>query len=351
MNFPYVFDNSSKKYLCPNCDKKRMVCYYDIKTKQRLPLNYGKCDRITECGYFSYPSFKLYKNEIQEYCYTPPKEESYIDYSLVSGSVRNFKKNNFIQFLKTIFNNDQIKEAISKYCIGTSKLWGGKGATVFWQIDKNENVRHGKIMLYDIETGKRQKNQNGKPFIHSVKNLLKLNDFNLKQCLFGLHLVNESISKTVALVESEKTAIIMSIYKPEYLWLATGCESGFKYDYLKDIKNYKIIAFPDKSEYNKWLDKSLALNDIGFNISVSDYVENLDCVKGTDLADVFLKQVKEREEGFKGYSSKSESKNETKIIKSNTDLTVSKLIKTNPNLIELITCFDLVDVNGNNIVF
>lgn len=97
------------------------------------------------------------------------------------------------------------------------------------------------------------------------------------------------------------------------------------------------------------MDKSLALNDIGFNISVSDYVENLDCVKGTDLADVFLEQVKERREGFNKYSSKNESKTETKIIKSNADLIASKLVKIKPNLIELITCFDLKDVNGNNI--
>lgn len=41
------------------------------------------------------------------------------------------------------------------YHVGTSAKWGG--ATVFWQIDANEQVRSGKIILYNSETGHRVK--------------------------------------------------------------------------------------------------------------------------------------------------------------------------------------------------
>ena len=117
-------------------------------------------------------------------------------------------------------------------------------------------------MLYNPETAKRQKNDLGKAYISSVRSVLKLKDHNLKQCLFGLHLINETESKILAIVESEKTAILMSLFKPEYIWLATGSKSGFKYEYLKPLRNYKIIGFPDKSEYKDWQNKAIELNFI-----------------------------------------------------------------------------------------
>ncbi|WP_255347637.1 DUF6371 domain-containing protein [Flavobacterium sp. ACAM 123] len=72
----------------------------------------------------------------------------------------------------------------------------------------------------------------------------------MNQCLFGLHLINESNQKTIAVVESEKTAVLISVFKPQYTWAATGMKGGFKYENLKPIKEFKIIAFPDKSEFN-----------------------------------------------------------------------------------------------------
>lgn len=47
-------------------------------------------------------------------------------------------------------------------------------------------------------------------------------EWELPQCLFGEHLLKKYPNKTVALVESEKTAIICSALMPDYIWLATG---------------------------------------------------------------------------------------------------------------------------------
>ena len=80
---------------------------------------------------------------------------------------------------------------------------------------------------------------------------LKLPEFNLKQCLFGLHLLNDNV-KQVAIVESEKTALIMSIEFPNYTWMSTGSLQGFKYEYLAPLKGTAIIAFPDKGGYDQW---------------------------------------------------------------------------------------------------
>lgn len=333
--YKYNLDKSSKKFICPNCNKRTFVKYLETETGNYLAEEFGRCDRETNCGYYSTPTGE-FKNTF-EVVNIPIPEPSFHSYDLVSQSGRNFKQNTFVQFLRTIFSDAQVKEVILKYLIGTSKLW--EGATVFWQIDNNEKVRHGKIMLLNPYTGKRVKNSEGKGFINSVRNVLKLKDFNLNQCLFGLHLINETNTKTIALVESEKTAVLMSVFKPEYTWLSTGSKGGLKHEFLKPIKQYKIVAFPDKSEYKDWLDKATELNGFGFNIVVNDWLEQQsNYVDGTDLADVYINELKE-----------------TKLFKpdevnySNTEQAIHRIQEYTPEIWELIKTFDLVDNNYNEI--
>ena len=236
MNYKYKLDTSSKKYKCKQCNKNTLVKFVDTETGELINENFGRCDRQTKCGFFRIP--KGESTRPFNYEYKKPLPLSYHSFNLVSVSGRNYKDNNFIQFVKYLFGEIRTKEVIKKYLIGTSKYWNG--ANVFWQIDNNQKVRHGKIMLYSSETGKRQKNQEGKAYISSVRSVLKLKDYVLKQCLFGLHLINETESRTIAIVESEKTAILMSVFKPQYVWLATGSKSGFKYEYLKPLRNYGV---------------------------------------------------------------------------------------------------------------
>ena len=99
-------------------------------------------------------------------------------------------------------------------------MWNG--ATVFWQIDVSGNVRAGKIMGYDAKTGHRVKQPfNQVSWVHSVR---KIPDFHMRQCLFGEHLLAyaSSMARTVAIVESEKTALIAALFIPDLVWLATG---------------------------------------------------------------------------------------------------------------------------------
>jgi len=336
MQYRYEFEKGSKKHHCPRCTKKTFVRYVDNETGQYLPLEFGRCDRENNCGYRGTPKGE-YTNTY-EVKFIPPPPTSYHDPKLFTQSGRNFKQNNFIQFLKTLFSEYEVKTVILKYLIGTSKLWNG--ATVFWQIDNQQNIRHGKIMLYNPDTGKRAKNENGKAYINSVRSTLKLKDFNLKQCLFGLHLINETETRTVAIVEGEKTAVIMSLFKPEYVWLATGSKQGFKYEMLKPLKGFKVIAFPDKSEYTDWQDKAMELKDFGFDISVSKYLENTIYKDGSDLADVFIDEVNAKSKPLPNETPS------TGMIWTKAENIALKLAKINPALRKLIKEFELTDNNG-----
>lgn len=106
--------------------------------------------------------------------------------------------------------------------------------------------------------------------------------------LFGLHLINEDYQKTIAIVESEKTAIIMSILMPDFIWIATGSKQNLKFDLFKPIKKRNIVLFPDKGEYSDWLEKATELNKIGFKITVSELIEQTNFGNGFDLVDYYL---------------------------------------------------------------
>ena len=197
----------------------------------------------------------------------------------------NFTFDNLTTFLLNNFTFDEVQKAISGYYLtGTNHFW--ENSTIFWQMDTNEQIRGAKIMLYNEHTGKRVK----EPYNHInwLHKAIKEPGFNLCQCLFGLHLINKDYQKNIAIVESEKTAIIMSIFLPDLIWLATGSKSNFKFELLKPLKKRNCIAFPDKGEYSNWSNKAKELKNKGFKIEVSNILEQSKFKKGFDLADYYF---------------------------------------------------------------
>lgn len=287
MKYKYQLDKTSKKYVCPNCNKKTFVRFVDTLTGNYLNTIDGRCDRETKCGYFKKPESN--QIVIQKYdSNTKQVKPSYHKNFLIKKFGCNYKNNHFVSYLLKHFAPIDVKQVIKKYFIGTSNHW--VGATVFWQIDQNINIKAGKIMLYDCNTGNRVKQPHN--HISWMHKKLKLNQFVLQQCLFGLHnLCDYDTSNTLCVVESEKTAIIMSIIIPSNLWLATGSKSGFKEELLKPIKNYKIIAYPDKSEFNSWNKRAEELIKKGYRIRCSNLLENLTVDNGYDLADYLMKRT------------------------------------------------------------
>ena len=82
----------------------------------------------------------------------------------------------------------------------------------------------------------------------------------------------------VAIVEAEKTAVIMSEVKPDYVWLATGGKTELNVAKLKPLEGRRIILFPDTDEdgqtYRDWYDIAEAASDVfGHPVTISSILE------------------------------------------------------------------------------
>ncbi|UII32828.1 DUF6371 domain-containing protein [Fulvivirga ulvae] len=300
--YRYILDKTSKKFQCPSCGRKRLVRYVDTLTGDYLPDHVGRCDREVNCQYH-YTAFSYQKESsatvnrvYSSKSNAKQKTSHYLPYGLLEKSMAVNCENNFLQYVATLFNSETIQDVRRRFHIGTATHW--RGATVFWQVDIAHFVRAGKIMLYHAETGRRVKEPYNR--LHWVHSLMEkrglLHDFELKQCFFGENQLAAYPDKTVAIVESEKTAVLMTVLLPDYLWLACGSANNLKASICEVLKDRNIILFPDLNCFDLWKKKAAYLGGIGFRVRTSTLLERYatanDRNNGLDLADFFIRTDK-----------------------------------------------------------
>ena len=203
-------------------------------------------------------------------------------------------------------SEEQMQRAAQRYRLGASR----DGGVIFWQIDEHDVLRDGKIMHYRPDCHRDHDRKPSWVSYHLRRSSLLPEDWKSEHCLFGLHLLEthpqprpigrgaitpsaeESINKTIysppsqggvrdgscCVVESEKTAIIMSEVKPEYLWLATGGKTELNVARLKPLAGHRVILFPDTDEtgetYREWYEVAEAATDVfGHPFTVSSILE------------------------------------------------------------------------------
>ena len=221
------YRSPSSRHTCPECGKRgEFTRYIDTQDTIQFPDHVGKCNRDVNCGYHFPP--KQYFREAgitfnregdvaaqdsiprrpipARQLPIPPVLPSLIPPDIFLGNfhLSDYSGNQFWKFLCHTFGRDMAAELAGEYLIGNSSHYNG--ATVFWQLDVNSHVRSGKILLYDQDGHRIHGKQN---WIHRIH---QLPDFHLRQCFFGEHLLPKYPGKTVAIVESEKTAVIASGY-------------------------------------------------------------------------------------------------------------------------------------------
>ena len=268
------YKGRASRYRCPSCGKPaQFTLYIDTETGEHLSPTVGKCNRVNNCGHHETPKQYFESNGITV---KPPQRKQATVIKKIPASfikpedfkaslnLKAYELNYFVTFLNNHFGTNIAGQLVSKYFIGTSKHW--EGANIFWQIDTQGKVRTGKIMLYSPTTGKR-----GKEFTYVHKEI-KQPEFVLNQCFFGEHLLSES-SKPVAVVESEKTAIIASYFYPQFIWLASGGIDGLTAEKWKVLKGRTVTLFPDLKAFEKWKAKAKEISKIA-KVCMKNYLQN-----------------------------------------------------------------------------
>lgn len=295
------YQGMSTRHECPACNTRRKFSrYIDTATGLELADHVGRCERKDNCGYHYTPS-DYFKDEgklpqdVSSFRTFQQKAEhstpSFIDKHDFAGTLQGYESNVFAQWLARLFGGKVTSKLISCYLIGTAT----HGRTIFWQVDKKGKVRTGKIMTYRSD-GHRSK-EHLPTWVHAVKKdgVPMYPDYNLKQCFFGEHLMNSNPRKAIAIVESEKTAVIASLYLPEYLWLACGGSNGLNVEKMQVLKGRTVSLFPDLGSFELWQDKAFEIAKIltGTQIKVSSLLERkaseVERLQGLDLADYLLR--------------------------------------------------------------
>jgi len=218
------------------------------------------------------------------------------------------------------------------------------GAAVYWQVDIHGKVKAGKIMQYDPTTGKRNKVGNSMSFVHFERTGQSASELNVKQCLFGEHLLKRwPIDQTVAVVESEKTAMIAAALCPKYCWVATGSKDGFKLGFLEALTGRNVLAFPDLSPdgaaFIQWKERAIELGHLFASIHVSDILERTATVAdrnaGLDIGDHLL-----RSNNVNPKASTSANAPPPPIL-SRAEVAVKRMAERNPSINTLVNLLDL----------
>lgn len=242
-------------------------------------------------------------------------------------------------FCKALVTNDiltepQMLRAVLRYRLGCTR----SGGVIFWQINQQEETYDGKIMYYRPDCH-RDKNHNPNWVSAILTKRYGWEKGTTRHCFFGLHQLSNSpfgytdavkiideryeplggvggdegvcpqCDRPIALVEAEKTAVIMSEIYPQYIWLAAGGLGEVQPDKFRPLRGRKLILFPDTDPkgiaFKRWNDAATLVQQQLFwenspPIYVSDLLEKRSSedqkARKIDLADYYLETIKPQKE-------------------------------------------------------
>ena len=157
---------------------------------------------------------------------------------------------------------EQMTHAAMHYKLGRSR----SGKTIFWMIDEWGKVRDGRIGNAWASVMFRQR----------APDLLK--GIPTTHCLFGQHLLLQEPDKEVCIVESERSAVVLSEVMPECIWLATMYPMNLNVTSFEPLQGRCVMLYPRTDpvgdHYLAWLelaDQARRLYDI--QVGVNDLLE------------------------------------------------------------------------------
>lgn len=152
-----------------------------------------------------------------------------------------------------ILTRRQMVHAALRYRLGCSK----DDAVIYWQIDQMGHIHDGKLMWYGPDCHRlKDRKASWVMFLLKQHYGIPVEAFQSTHCFFGTHLLIPD--KIVAVVEAEKSAVILSELYPQCIWLATGGMDDVQTEKFMPLRDYKVILFPDTDTdgraFTRWYD-------------------------------------------------------------------------------------------------
>lgn len=256
---------------------------------------------------------------------TPPTATAAPDY-LTTEQVRaaqsHAEETALFAWMAQEFGEQAVRFIFGVYKVGASKHTAPNGyrAAAFPYIDTAQRVVDCKLFHIDPTTGSRKTaaplrswtDRDGKPQeLRSSWALAELNadrrrrnlpELNrAKWCNFGDHLLPERPTAEVALVESEKSALICALTYPDKIWIAVGSKNNLTPERCKPYIGRTITIFPDRDGYNDkpradghgidkgWRTIARELAAAGLSVRIDTTTERHEGKPNDDIADLILR--------------------------------------------------------------
>lgn len=274
--------------------------------------------------------------DMKDFNYTPPpprpKPEPLqmltLPFDMVTSREDGREENTLVRWLRNGIGWDQcqrqrIDKVLEAYHLGTNRH---NGMTIFWQIDEQQRVRTGKMMLYypaDHEkAGHRDRDTRYNfDWVHSAlsrhwdderhemtydppypfPDIYDPSKQEPIQTLFGMHLLNAyGQAGQVNIVESEKTALIMATAYGNHsgdVWMACGGIEMLNHERLAPIikQHRRIVLYPDRDGIDRWRAKAENLHYDRLHINAEPVLKWWKACDGekADVADVVVRIINE----------------------------------------------------------
>jgi hypothetical protein len=298
------YKTKATQHTCPRCNhKKEFIRYIDNETGLYLADDVGRCNREDNCGYHCPPKqfFEEHPERKPEAPYVPVKLPEvppvYVPLSEVALSRNDWEHNSFYLFLRDTFGDEPTTEAIEKYPIGTMQHTRWKEQTIFWFVDRRGNIRAGQVKAFDEKGHTKTYEVDSKKHPHTnwyhrilEKHTEQTNEVipewvkpysayveleGAIKCMFGEHLLTLRPNDPVAVVEAPKTAIIASMFYPQYVWVAVGAKSYLNTTRCAALKNRDVTLFPDLGAYKDWEHRSNTFQGFAKSVCMDTTLENI----------------------------------------------------------------------------
>lgn len=264
---------------------------------------------------------------MEDFNYTPPPPRPKpaplptltLPFSMVNQRmVRADGQDNLVEWIRTIpwdaAQRARIDKTLREYYVGHSCIMqrtkGGDiqhDFTLFWQIDKDGHPRTAHYMKYKPDGHRMHKEDNryNTDWFHSLLERHGLTQYyntakqEVRQCLFGEHLLTMYPNADVHIVESEKSAIIMAIAYGNHakqVFMACCGESNLTKEKLEPLiaQQRRILLYPDRDAIQMWQQRAKKIGYEKISIStnlVKNYWQPEDGKKA-DCADVVVRLIR-----------------------------------------------------------